>query len=151
MYSKEERQDLTRRFYTQFDQYCKELPQFRNRRRRWMLHHTKVRGVRFKFDPSRNHVDVALELFHQNEDERMEVFGKFEQCRELFGKGFDGQLVWDPFFVDPYGKELGRIYMRKQEVDMLNEAQWPEIFEFMAQNMLRLERNFMSIKDLFEE
>lgn len=116
-----------------------------------MLHHTKVRGMQLKFDAGRNGVAVALELTHRDENERIEFFEKLEQCKSLLEKGFEKPFIWEPFFELPEEKIVGRIYLLAPEYDIHKEEQWPQMFDFMARNMLQLERNFKNVRILFEE
>ncbi|WP_372653235.1 DUF4268 domain-containing protein [Draconibacterium sp.] len=44
-----------------------------------------------------------------------------------------------------------RIFVRMEGVDFHRQNQWPDIYNFFIENMLKLERNFLEIRDLLQE
>lgn len=151
MYSKEEKKQLVLDFWLQFDAYCDTLPVLKRRKRKWMLRHTKVKDVHLKFEPGRNCVSVALELVHRNADLRIEKFEQIEQYKFILEERFPDGLTWDPFFETIEGNLVCRIYTQLDGVDLHRMNDWPPMFQFMARNMLQLERNFRQIKDFIAE
>jgi hypothetical protein len=151
VYSKEEKKDLVQRFWTEFDLFCASKPYLARRKKTWMLHHTKVPNVHLRFDPGRKSVQVAIELLHRSEEKRLEMFETIEQYKSIIEKGFEHGLCWDFVYIRENGQEVCRIYTEKPGLDLHRENNWPDIFEFMASNMYRLERNFMKIRDLITE
>lgn len=151
VYSKEEKKQLVLDFWLQFDAYCNTLPVLQRRKRKWMLRHTKVKDVHLKFEPGRNYVAVALELVHRNADSRIEMFERIEQYKVILEERFPNGLIWDPFFETIEANLVCRIYTQLNGVDLHRMNDWPQMFEFMARNMLQLERNFKHIKDFIAD
>ncbi len=150
VYTKEERKELITQFWEGFSFYCSCLPYLRRRRRKWLLHHTKVSNVRLKFEPGRNTVKVILEIYHKDESKRLAQYEKFEMYKVILEEGFENRLVWDFTCKLENGEEVCRIYTEKTGLDMHKISEWKEIYDFMAENMYLLEKNFLEIRELIE-
>lgn len=150
MYSIEEKKQLVTNFWNGFNLYCSRMNYLRGRRKKWMLHQTKVNHVHLKFDPGRNGVQVILEILHRSEEQRLEVYEQIESCKGILEEGFENGLIWDFAFVRENGQEVCRIYTEKTGVDLHKMADWEEMYEFMAENMYQLELNFLEIRELIK-
>ncbi|GET23551.1 DUF4268 domain-containing protein [Prolixibacter denitrificans] len=151
MYTKEEKKELVKRFWTEFDGYCSQLPELAVMKKKWVLHRTKISNVVLKFEVGREFADVILEISHKNEARRLEVYELLEKYRLLLEDGFPEGLIWDFAFERDNGQEVCRIYERKTGFDMHRQKQWNEIFAFFAENMLRLQNNFLDFRDVLKE
>ena len=151
MYTKEEKKELVKRFWIEFDEYCSQLPELAGAKKKWLLHRTKISHLAMKFEAGRDFADVILEINHKNEARRLEVYELVEKYKLLLEDGFPEGLIWDFAFVRDNGQGVCRIYARKYDVDMHRQKQWKEIFAFFAKNMLRLQNNFLDIRDILKE
>lgn len=151
MYTKDEKKKLVVEFWTNFSKYCYRKKYLSSNKRRWVLHKTKVRDVHFKFDVGRNQVQVVLEIQHRSEKQRLEVFDKLEQCKGILEQGFENGLVWDFLYLREQGKEVCRIYSKMEGVDLHRRDDWELMYAFMADNMSKLELNFLEIRDLIRD
>jgi hypothetical protein len=151
MYTKEEKKELISRFWTEFDNYCSLLPELTGKKKKWMLHRTKISHVTLKFQVGREYADVILEINHKNEERRLNVYELIEKYRPLLEDGFPDGLIWDFAYERDNGQEVCRIYERKQGVDLHRQKQWNEIFAFFSENMLRLQTNFLDFRDILKE
>jgi len=150
VYTKDEKKDLVKNFWEAFALYSSRLP-FRNERRKhWMLHHTKVSNVHLKFDPNRNGVRVILEINHRSEEKRLMQYEKIEMYRVVLEEGFENGLIWDFAHQNETGQDICRIYTELCDADIHRISDWEKMFGFMAENMFRLENNFMEIRDLIK-
>lgn len=148
MYTREEKKDLIQQFWVDFYSFCSDRKYLSRAKRHWLLHNTKVPNVQLKFDIQKQEISVAIEITHNNEGRRLEVYEKIEQCKSIVENGFDSGLIWNPKYSRNDGGDICRISTNSIEADFHNKNNWPEIFEFMARNMSILERNFIEIRDL---
>lgn len=152
MYSKEEIKKLRLSFWETFGKRCEIHPELRYKKRKWMLHRTKIKGVALRFDVGRTDAKVILELSNRSEKLRLKAFEILEQYKVIVEEGFERGLTWEFFHErEDSGKEVCRIYTQLPNVDFHRPYQWPDIFNFYIENMLKLESNFLSIRDLLEE
>ncbi len=150
MFSKEEKKQLVENFWAGFTLYCTRMYFLSGRKKKWLLHRTKVPNVHLKFDPDRNGVKVVLEIQHRNEEKRLEMFEKIEQYKVILEEDFDDGLIWDYVYEREPGIEVCRIYTELLGVDLHRQVQWEEMYTFMAEKMYLLERNFLEIRDLID-
>jgi len=148
MYSKEEKKQLVHTFWELFDKYCNSIPGLKERKKKWILYNTGVSRVDLKFEPGRKNAKVMIEINHRNEARRLELFEKIEAYKLIIEQDFPEGLIWDFAFIRDNGQEVCRIYTQLDNVDFHRQKQWPEIYAFMAENMLKLERNFLEIREL---
>lgn len=151
MYSKDELKKLKLEFWESFASYCEVQPYLHFRRKMWMLYNTKIKGVELKFDVTRQGAYVILEINHKREEDRMAMFEKLTWYKSSIEKDFSLGLVWDICFIRESGQQVCRIYTFREGIDLHRRQDWGEFFSFMAQNMYKLERNFLSIAEFIRE
>lgn len=151
MYSKEERKKLNLLFWTQFDSYCEKLPMLSGRKKKWILHDTKISHIDLKFDIGRNFAVVALEINHRSETRRLRVYELLERYRLLLEEGFQNGLIWDFAYLNSSHVEVCRIYTEIHNVDFHRECDWPVIYAFFSEKMGQLQENFMEIQEALKE
>lgn len=148
MYSKEELKNLKTEFWESFARFCEVQPTLAGRKPMWLLYDTKVKGVELKFDILRNGVAVALEINHRTEDDRLAMFERIGWHKETLENGFTPDtLIWDLVYDLKNYKQVARIYTSHNNLDFHRRNHWGDIFHFLADNMFKLERNFLKIRD----
>ena len=150
MYSKEELKLLKKEFWEGFGTYCSQIPALKHRKSKFMLYNTKMKGVELKFDATRDGAFVILEINLHNEKARLEKYEQFEQYKPIMEKKFPDGLIWDFAFVRECGTEVCRIYTKKNNIDLHRRIQWMEFYQFMSEEMLKLERAFKEVKEAIE-
>ena len=150
MYSKDEAKLLRKEFWIVFARRCEIVPELRHRKKKWVLYDTGLSGIDLKFDVTRNEAIVMIEINSRKEDRRLEIYEILQKYRILLEEGFAEPLVWDFCYTRESGQEVCRIYKSLPNVDFHRQNQWPDIFNFLIDNMLILENNLMEIKDALE-
>ena len=151
MLTKEEHKAQKQLFWLKFDQYCDTIPALAYRKKKWILHDTKISHVDLKFDISKNSAIVALELNHRSEYRRFQAFEVVEKYRILLSEGFAGGLIWDSSYLNENKQEVCRIYTEKANLNILNSSDCTIIYEFFCDNMLQLQDNFLEIQEALQE
>ncbi len=152
MYTREELKILRARFWELFAKRCEVVPELKGKKRNWVLHRTKINNVALKFDVGRENAQVMIEVTHKNENQRLDAFMALEKYKAVIEEGFNDGLVWDLTYTrSDSGQEVSRIYTSLDGVDFHRQNQWPDIFNFFIKNMLKLESNFMEVRDLVKQ
>jgi len=151
MFTKEERKALIQRFWSQFDEYCNTIPDLAWRKKKWILHDTKISHIDLKFDIDRDFAMVALEINHKSENLRLRVYELVERYRILLEQSFSEGLNWDYCYLNSNNQEVCRIYIEKRGVDLHQINDWDIIYQFLAENMLKLQDNFLEIQEVLKE
>lgn len=151
MYSKEEKKKLTADFWDLFKRRCAVHPDLQFKKKKWMLHRTKIKGVALRFDIDRKSAKVILELHNRSERLRLKAFEVLERYKIVLEEGFENGLIWEFYYQRPdSGQEVCRIYTTLENVDLHRRNQWPDIYNFFIENMLKLEENFLQVRDILE-
>jgi len=151
MFTKEQKKALIQQFWLHFDQFCDTLPDLAWRKKKWILHDTKISHIDLKFDMDRDFAMVALEINHRSENRRFRVYELIERYRMLLEEGFREGLTWDFCYLNSNNQEVCRIYIKIQGVDLHKRSDWKIIFVFFAENMLQLQDNFLEIQENLKE
>lgn len=152
MYSKDEKKKLTLDFWELFAKRCEVHPALKFKKKKWILHRTKIKGVALRFDVGRENAQVMLELYNRDENKRLQAFEILERYKTIIENDFENGLIWDFCYLKNEGQqEVCRIYTTLDNVDIHRQNQWPEIFNFFIENMLKLEENFLSVRDVLQE
>ncbi|HZL12427.1 MAG TPA: DUF4268 domain-containing protein [Prolixibacteraceae bacterium] len=150
MYSKNESKQLIQEFWIVFARRCEIVPALRGKKKKWVLYDTGLSGIDLKFEVTRNEVLVMIEINHREESRRLEIYEMMLNFRQLIEEGFTEPLIWDYCYQRESGQEVCRIYTSLLNFDFHRQNQWPDIFNFLIDNMLILENNFMEIRDGLE-
>ncbi len=146
MYSKEEKKELNLEFWRKLGNRTRKIPGQRGRVKVWIGDKTGIRGVDLRFDVSRQKIAVALELNSKNEERRLMLYEKLEATKKIFENEYGEPLTWDFAYERDNGSVVCRVY-KEMEADYLVPEQWPKIFDFMINNMLRMEKAFNEVAD----
>ncbi len=147
MFTKEEKKELIRKFWSQFDVYCLSVPELAPRKKKWILHDTKIGHLDLKFDVGRDFAMVALEINHRHPERRLKAFELVERYRPMLEAGFPEGLIWDFCYLRENGQEVCRIYTQTEGFDVHKISDWYRIYSFLAGNMLKLQNNFLDIQE----
>jgi len=150
MYSKDEAKLLRKEFWIVFARRCEIVPELRHKKKKWILYDTGLSGIDLKFEVTRNEALVMIEINSRQENRRLEIFETLNKYEKFLNDGFNEPLIWDICFVRESGQEVCRIFKSLTNVDFHRQNQWPDIFNFLIDNMLILENNFLEIKDVLE-
>ncbi|MEI6139933.1 MAG: DUF4268 domain-containing protein [Mariniphaga sp.] len=151
MFTKEEKISLVQRFWIQFDAYCNTIPELAWKKKKWILHDTKISHVDLKFDPGRDFAMVTLEINHRSESSRLRIFELLEKYRLILEQGFSNHLTWDFCYLNINQQEVCRIYVKKEGLDLHRLSDWLDIHIFFAKNMNLLQENFLEIQEMLIE
>jgi hypothetical protein len=152
MYSKEEAKKIRLQFWEQFGKRCEIHPILSQRRKKWLLHRTKISGVALRFEADRSNAKVILELSQRNEDKRLKAFEILQNYKVVLEDAFPNGLIWEFFHErEDSGQEVAQIYTILPNVNLFRQNLWPDIFNFFIENMVRLEENFLQIRDILKE
>lgn len=146
MFTPDEAKELRAGFWKAFEKYSRKLPEIKNPRNPYLLNKTGINHIDLKFDVERNSIKVAIEVNHKNSDRRLDVYEYLEAFKVILEEGFE-KLEWDFAYMRENQQEVCRAYVQLDGYDYMNPNHWETIHCFMAENMIRLQENFLEIRD----
>ncbi len=149
MFSKEEEKQIKLEFWKKLGNRTRKIPGQRGRIKVWIGENTGIKGVDLRFDVGRQKIIVALEINVKNENRRLTLYEKLEATKKIFETEFGEPLLWDFAYEKKFGEQVCRVY-KEMDGDYLVSEQWPEIFTFMIDKMLRMEKAFNEVNDFLK-
>jgi len=139
MFSKEASKKLRQEFWISFG---KSYPQ------KWILYHTKIKGLALKFHFDTRKAMVMLDVETQDLERRILLWEKLSSLKSILIKDYlpDAQFE-DTYFLENQ-KEISRVFVLKEKVSIHNKKSWQETMVFLSQQMQLLETFFTDFKDI---
>ena len=95
------------------------------------------------------HLILALEINKKQEEKRLELYERLEACKTIFEKSFGKPLTWNYMYEKPTGEQVCRVYV-EMEADLYEVEKWPPVSFFLIDNMMRMEKAFLEVKDFLK-
>jgi hypothetical protein len=142
MYSKEEKQQLKREFWSQFSE---KYP------KKWMLYDTQIKDVAFKFYVDNKMARVQLDIEPKDEEKRKIYYEKIESLRTLLHEEHVADAHFARHLDLDNGKTISRIWVEIEGVNMNRREDWPRIHAFFATKMTAFEEFFIEYEDYIRD
>ena len=141
MFNYEESKKLRQEFWTSFG---KEYPH------KWLLYNTKMKEIQLKFTFNRKFAQVSLDIIDNDELIRAYYFEKLRSLQSILKEEYSPEIIFEENYELPEGKTVSRIYLEMEGVDVHNRKKWPEVKQFLAENMLKLEELFNDFSEFIK-
>jgi len=137
MLSKEESQQLKKEFWIAFAQAYPI---------KWLLYHTKIKDVAFKFDVDNQKAQVIYEIGSKDQNLRTIYYEKIVSLKDILNQEYIDDLIYDKnIYLE--NKVVSRVYCECQEVSLHNRNTWPIIFDFFYEKMMAFQLFFYEYED----
>lgn len=142
MFSREEAKQIRQEFWTSFG---KEFPH------KWLLYDTKMKEVQLKFTFEHKVAQVSLDITDKDDLIRSYYFEKLLSLKTVLTESYLPEIIFAENYELPEGKYISRIYVEMDKVNIYNKEYWPEVKQFLAENMLKLEEFFEDFRDFIKD
>lgn len=142
MYSKEEALALKKKFWIQF---ASEYP------RKWLLYHTKIKDVSFKFNADNKKATVSLEIECKEEEKRKIYYEKIESLKTILEEEYIQDLLFEKEYMLETQKIISKIWIELDDVSINNPKTWPKIYSFFEEKMSAFELFFYEYQDYIQD
>ncbi len=141
MFSKEKSKQLRKEFWISFG---KSYPY------KWILYNTKVKGLALKFHFDLRIALVSMDIETSDLGQRIELWEKLQSLKSILTEEYLPEIVFEDSFLLENGKEISRVYVRKEGVSIHNKNSWQETMIFLNDNMLLFEDFFFEYKEIIQ-
>lgn len=149
MYSKAEKSNIKREFWTSFGLYMKPIRSSEGLKINWVNYKTGIKNIYFRMDADTKKCSIAVEI-KDSGYEREGVFEKFISVKNIFHSICGHDWVWVKDIFDEDGTPLSKIYCEKNELNVLKKEDWPEIISFIKSRIIKLDEFWTTVKFNFE-
>jgi hypothetical protein len=150
MYSKEQAAKQRQKFWTAFGQYMKPIPGADGETVNWINYKTGVRNIVFRMDAGTKQATIAIEIRHVADEERLQYYDQFLSLKNLLETTTRYRWNWQVAIQDEHGQTISRISQVIENVNVLNEGDWPLIISFLKARIISLDAFWELVKDGFE-
>ena len=149
MYSNKQVSKLKTQFWTNFGQYMKPIPGASGLPVNWINYKTGIRNIHFKMDADNTRAFIAIEISQPQEEERLQYYNQFLSLKKLLASTTTFNWQWNET-VETDHKTISSISEQLNEVNILNQADWPGIISFLKPRIIALDAFWDMVKDGFE-
>lgn len=149
MYTKEEASKVKAQFWTSFGQYMKPIPGASGQPVNWINYKTGIKHIHFKMDADNKKASIAIEIAHQQEDQRLHYYNHLLSLKKLLESTTGFTWQWNETLHNEH-KTISSISQQLDDIKVLNQANWPAIISFLKPRIIALDAFWYLVKDGFE-
>ena len=141
MFSKEEAKKVREEFWISFG---------KKYRRKWILYDTKIKEIQLKFSFTTEDAQVSLDITAVDEVIRAYYYEKMCSLKNILLTEYLPEAIYEEHYQLPEGKIVSRVYVELKNVNVYRKADWPQVQEFLSEQMSILEMFFLEYKDIID-
>ena len=133
-----------------FGQYIRVVPFADGERLNWINYKTGVKHLYFRMDADAKGGMISIEIAHPDPGIRLLMMEQFALFRAVLETELGEVWEWETDHVDPYGKEIARIYAEIKPVNVFKKEDWPDLISFFKPRIIALDSFWSLTKDSFD-
>ncbi len=141
MYSREASKKLRQEFWTAFG---KSFP------RKWILYHTQIKGLSFKFDFDTSRAMVCLDVDAADPQNEEALWERLVRLREILLRDHLAEAQYAKDYLLDNGKEISRVFVLLEGVSVHDKSTWQKTMYFLYDKMDRFEVFYTTYRELLE-
>lgn len=149
MFSKAEATKLRQEFWTTLGRLIKRHPSADGIKINWINYKTGVKDIYFRMHASPKKASIGIEITHSDTSLQALFFEQFEALKTYLHNILGEEWVWDPEYINDYGIKCGRIYMELEGKNYYLQDDWPELFEFFKERLIKLDEFWCDANETF--
>lgn len=150
MYTKNQVSKIKQEFWTAFGVYMKPVPSAEGRRLQWQNYKTGIKGIFFRMKAERDAASIGIEIVHPDPDIRELLFDQFKQFEKILTAELGEAWDWELHAVTDSGQPIAKIEKRLNNVNVMDQSQWPDIISFLKPRIMALDAFWSNMKYGFE-
>jgi Domain of unknown function (DUF4268) len=150
MYTKEESKNIRLEFWKRFKDYSALRRRQKGKPANWIMNNTGIKQLKLKFEFDENQAVVGIDIETRNTDKRIELYDKLEKLKKILEEKLNQDLIWELDYIQPSGKSISRVCLKKKGVNIYEKETWAEVFPFFYKNMIKLEDFYEEFRDMLK-
>ncbi|QSE97564.1 DUF4268 domain-containing protein [Fulvivirga lutea] len=151
MYSKEESAVIRKKFWTALGRHLSSKPSAEGLKVNWLNYKTGVKHLFFRMDIIKKEAYIGIELHHPDEGIRELFFEQFLELKTYLHSILEEEWIWDEeYYQEDSNKYISRIFTSKKGLTIFNQEHWPELINFLAPRMRKLDEFWSDAKYSFD-
>lgn len=117
----------------------------------WINYPTNIKSIYFRYYVDQHHAKVAIEIQDKDPGIRDLHWEQFTELKKILEGYFGDQLVWKKDAFNQAQKPCSQIYIELSEVNLYEPKDHQKIYEFLKDNIVKLDEFWETYFDIFEE
>lgn len=109
-----------------------------------------MKEIQLKFSFNRKFAQVSLDIADDDELIRAYYFEKLQSLEKILKAEYLPEAILEADYELPEGKVTSRVYTEMENVSIHNKNDWPEVKQFLASRMDKLEEFFKDFSDFIK-
>ena len=115
----------------------------------WINYKTGIRHIHFKMDADNTKAVIAIEISHPQDEQRLHYYNQFVSLKKILTSTTEFNWQWHET-VETGHKTISTISQQLDNVNILDQADWPAIISFLKPRIMALDTFWDMVKDGFE-
>lgn len=150
MYSKEEKAQLKKEFWTAYGRYMAPILSAQGERQNWINYKTGIKHLFFRTQAQQNNAYIGIQIAHPDNELRRLMYAQFELLKNYLHQTLQEEWVWEQSAVDQNQKPIIQIYTEKRSLSIFKKDDWPQLITFFKPRIIALDSFWHDAKDSFE-
>lgn len=151
MYGKEEAIELRKLFWTSFGKYIGHNRFANGKKGKWLNYKTGVKDIYFRLDVDKRTAKVCIDIQHKDNGIRELFFEQFKELKTVFETTTNTKKwIWLNEYTNSFNKNISRIYVEIDKVNMYDKSTWNVIFPFLSKHIIAVDIFWEEFKDIFK-
>lgn len=151
MFTKEQVQAIRTAFWTSLGRKMRKRLTADGRSIKWLNYKTGVKDLYFRMEADKKTARFCIDLQHSDSGIRALFYEQFEQFKSMLEGEVGQAFIWEEKYYLFGNKEISRIYIEKQGLNMFLEENWDELHEFFMPIFFKVDSFWCDVNDVFKE
>jgi hypothetical protein len=137
---------LKQQFWMAFGKYMSPVPSAEGNKINWINYKTGVKFIRFNMECINNSVSINIEFSHPDIVLRQQQFDQLVNFKKQFQQVCGDDWRWQKLIPEENNKLISRIAASIDEVNIMNQSDWPIIISFLKMRLIALDKFWCDYK-----
>lgn len=148
MYSKDEIKKIRVEFWDGFQKFSASRRRKLGKPKQWVMQNTGIKAIDLKFHIDHKLASVGIDVVSKSLDHKWAYWNKLLGVKALLDEEFKGGLVWNDMYTLASGKDIIRVAIVKENVNISDKSCWWDVYGFFFENMIKFEDFLEEYKDI---
>lgn len=150
MYSPRQASETRQQFWIALGKYLSPIPSAAGGRISWLNYETGIRHLYFRMHADQHEAYLGIEAEHPDPEKRLAVFSRFRLLADSLKSSVPATWHWEETAVNVNGKSVSRIFLRLENVNIMDKACWPLMISFFKSGITGLDLFWNENVEFFE-
>lgn len=150
MYTKEQASQIKQAFWKAFGQYMALHQSADGLKINWINYKTGIKHLSFKMQADQKTACITIELSHPNTGIQELMFEQFVSLKKILNEHLREDWNWELHTIDEYCKPVSSISKCIDQVNILNQNDWPQLISFFKPRIIALDEFWNTAQYGFE-